>query len=383
MSTIELATPPRPQSIETTPAKILHLINGEHFSGAERVQDLLALALPKFGYEVEFACLKPGKFPTARHSQSQLHELPMRSRFDWGCVNRLKQLLKEREISLIHTHTPRTLLMARLAIRQSRIPLVYHVHSPVGRDSNRRFSNWINTRLEKWSLKKATKIICVSQSLQRYMLSLGFPEDQLAVVQNGVAVTKQTRERPAPEKTWTIGTMALFRPRKGTEILLEALKLLQDQNAPVKLRAVGPFETPEYQKSVLDHVARLGIEDMIEWVGFQTDVNAQLRQMDLFVLPSLYGEGLPMVVLEAMANGVPVIASNVEGIPEAIRDGIDGRIFEPGNPRDLFLKINRMIGKRDRWLEMSRSCIERQQLKLSDISMAAGVAEVYRHILQP
>lgn len=102
--------------------------------------------------------------------------------------------------------------------------------------------------------------------------------------------------------------------------------------------------------------------------------------MDLFVLPSLFGEGLPMVVLEAMAQAVPVVASRVEGIPEAVRDEVDGLIFEPGDALSLASKIISIYGNNFRWKSMSDSSVKRQREKLSDISMAQGVAQVYREV---
>ena len=70
--------------------KVMHLVNGEHFSGAERVQDLLAMALPEFGYSIGFVCVKPDRFPKSRQSvSSDLHTVPMKSKFDIGCVNRV------------------------------------------------------------------------------------------------------------------------------------------------------------------------------------------------------------------------------------------------------------------------------------------------------
>ncbi len=134
----------------------------------------------------------------------------------------------------------------------------------------------------------------------------------------------------------------------------------------MRLRAVGPFETTSYETEIMKRVDSLQIGDLIEWTGFQTDVNQQLGKMDLFVLPSLYGEGLPMVVLEAMANGVPVVASRVEGIPEAVRDGQDGLIFEPGDPADLANQLASLIGDADRWQTMSANCVQRQRSELSD-----------------
>ncbi len=361
--------------------KVLHLINGEHFSGAERVQDLLASALPDFGYEVGFVCLKPKKFPEVRTSETPLFNLNMNSKFDFRCYKRVVQMVREHGYQVLHAHTPRTLMIGSMAAKRLGCPLVYHVHSPVGRDSNRGLMNRLNTTMEKYSLKRVDRMVCVSNSLQGYMEELGHPSEKLRVVSNGVAPMESAQPRTASKGVWTIGTMALFRPRKGTEVLLDALKILKDKGTEVKLRAVGPFETPEYEAEILKQVERLGIGDMIEWTGFQTDVNQQLDLMDLFVLPSLYGEGLPMVVLEAMANAVPVVAANVEGIPEAVRDGVDGLIFEPANPQDLADKLTSIIGDDERLTQMSRSALRRQREKLSDAAMAEGVAKVYDELL--
>ena len=364
--------------------KVLHLINGEHFSGAERVQDLLAMAMPQFGYETGFACVKPDKFPGVRESQDcELFETKMNSKFDIFCARRVAKVFRDNNYKIIHAHTPRTLLIGRLASIQLKCPLVYHVHSPVGRDSDRGFINKLNLAMESWSLNGVDRMICVSNSLAGYMeKELGHDGDKIRVVSNGVAAIDDLPTRELPGKRWTIGTMALFRPRKGTEVLLDALAILKSKNIDVTLRAVGPFETPEYENEIMAQVEKLGIGDMIEWTGFQTNVNEQLRKMDVFVLPSLYGEGLPMVVLESMANAIPVVASRVEGIPEAVRDGIDGLIFEPSNPQDLADKLESLIGDNDRWNEMSQSAVERQRNELSDISMARGVALVYDDILK-
>lgn len=369
--------------LATETVKVLHLVNGEHFSGAERVQDLLAMAMPRFGYEVGFACVRPDKFPGVRHSQDcELFETPMKSKLDVWCGGRVANVAQENGYQLIHAHTPRTLMIGRLAARRLGCPLVYHVHSPVGRDSNRGLANKLNMMIETWSLAGVDRMICVSNSLAGYMTELGHDASKVCVVSNGVEAIHDLPARELPGKTWTIGTMALFRPRKGTEVLLDALAILKKKNINVVLRAVGPFETPEYEAEVMSRVSALGIGDMIEWTGFQTNVNEQLRQMDLFVLPSLYGEGLPMVVLESMANAIPVVASRVEGIPEAVRDGVDGLIFEPADPQDLAQKLESLIGDTSRWQTMSESSVERQRTELSDLSMARGVANVYDELLK-
>ena len=367
---------------EVRTARVLHLINGEHYSGAERVQDLLALRLPEFGFDVGFACVKPGKFLEMRQSQgTPLYTFPMRSRIDLTCAWRLGRFIRRAGYDLLHTHTPRTALIGSLAAAIANVPLVHHVHSPTAADSTHRVRNWLNAVCERAGLRRAAKAIAVSNSMGAYARNQRLTAEQVAVVPNGVPPGLLI-PRVTPQGTWTLGTVALFRPRKGTEVLLEALAILKQQNLPVRLRAVGGFETPAYEADILRQAERLAVVDAIDWTGFTRNVSAELARMDLFVLPSLFGEGLPMVILEAMGAGIPVIATRVEGAPEAIRDGIDGLIANPRDPRDLAAAIGRMVRGEVDWQSLRESAHQRQSDRFSDRSMAAGVAEVYRELLR-
>lgn len=369
-------------SARSTTGSVLHVINGEHYSGAERVQDLLAGRLPECGFQVGLACVKPDKFPELRQTRSApLYEVPMRGRFDLRPVWRLVRIIRREGYDLVHAHTPRTVLLAALASLICGVPLVYHFHSPTSRDSTRRWQNTINALIERISLIWASGLIAVSHSLGRHVRRQGFSARAVSVVPNGVPRRRPRAVRPASQSDWTLGTVALFRPRKGLEVLLEALAILKGQGLPVRLRAVGTFETPEYEREIKDQARRLGVLQDIQWTGFTRDVDGQLAQMDIFVLPSLFGEGLPMVVLEAMAAGVPVVATRVEGTPEAIRDGRDGLIAEPSDPHDLARVIARVISGQFSWHALRESALERHAESFSDRSMAAGVAEVYRRVL--
>ena len=108
--------------------------------------------------------------------------------------------------------------------------------------------NRLNGMIEKLSLRQVSKMICVSSSLGQYMAEVGHAPEKLAVVPNGVELVEDLVTPTTPSGTWTIGCMALYRPRKGTEVLLEALKILKDKNSPVRLRAVGPFQTEAYEQ---------------------------------------------------------------------------------------------------------------------------------------
>ena len=306
---------------------------------------------------------------------------PMRGRIDLRAVRQLTRLVRREGFGLLHAHTPRTVSVAALVSILTGVPLVYHVHSPAARDSTRRWRNRINAWIERRSVARASAVIAVSKSLGEHLKSLSRRDRPVLVVPNGVPCRTPRPPRPAGQTDWTLGTVALFRPRKGIELLLEALAVVRSRGYSVRLRAVGEFETGEYRSSVHEQTARLGLTGAVDWVGFVHDVDRELDRMDWLVLPSLFGEGLPMVILEAMAAGVPVVATRVEGIPEAIRDGQEGWLAEPGSARSLAECLVRAIRGEADWQAMHTAARKRQARCFSDRSMAAGVARVYRRVL--
>lgn len=369
-----------PPIVETR--RVLHVVNGEHYAGAERVQDLLAQQLPRLGFEVGFACVKPDQFPDVRQAKAApLHAVPMHGKFDWQCIKQLTELIRDENYELVHAHTPRSLLMGSIAAKRAGVPLVYHVHSPTANDSTRRWHNYINAKLESWCIRRAERLICVSPSLYELMREKGYSAERVVYVPNGVpSINLPPREKP--QGTWTLGMAALFRPRKGVEVLIESLAAMRSRNVDIRLRAIGAFETPEYEAEVKELVERLGIEDSIEWTGFTRDIPSELKKIDLFVLPSLFGEGLPMVVLEAMAAGLPVIASHVEGIPAALRHREDGLLVEPGCVSSLTLAIEAIVRHEEHdYTTLSENARSRHAECFSDHAMATDVAQVYREIL--
>ena len=177
-------------------------------------------------------------------------------------------------------------------------------------------------------------------------------------VPNGVPAAGHAVERRPPSGAWTLGAVALFRPRKGIEVLLEALAMLRSRSVNVRLRAVGGFETPAYESTIRQLAERLGLEGAIDWIGFTRSVNRELAKIDLFVLPSLFGEGLPMVVLEAMAAGLPVVASRVEGVPVAVVHRETGLLVEPGSVSQLAKAIEETVAGDVDYTALSRGVHE-------------------------
>jgi glycosyltransferase involved in cell wall biosynthesis len=275
-------------------------------------------------------------------------------------------------------------MIAGLVAKRCNLPWVYHVHSPTARDSTRATINRINDWVEAYSLRHANQIITVSKSLRREMLQRGHSRHKITAIANGVA--EQLPIDPAAcrgQDHWRLGMVALIRPRKGIEILLEAIAAMGSAKSKITLDVVGGFETPQYEKSVRDLISNLQLEQTVHLRGFSRDVPAIMRTFDAMVLPSLFGEGMPMVVLEALACGVPVIATRVEGTPEVVRHMKEGILANPQDADSLAQAIKHFTSDRLAWETMSRNAVLRHRDGFSDRNMARRTASVYRKLCIP
>ncbi|XZE52144.1 glycosyltransferase [Planctomycetaceae bacterium SH139] len=392
---------------ETAAIRVLHVINGEFFAGAERVQMHLGKCLPAVGVRADFVCLKAGRFAEQfdlEHSVCFVE--PMTSRFDVGVAQRIEQQLGQRSgessYDLLHAHTPRAALIASRLAKRLGIPWIYHLHSPAARDCENRWKNRINSLVERWALRSVSHLIAVSNSLRRDAIDSGWAAERVTVVHNGVprdllanpsqsltAVGSTSasprlpvgRSKPVAGQPWRVGMVALMRPRKGLEVALESLALLRGEGRALRFRCIGPFETPAYEAKIKQLVDDLAIGEIVEFIGFTKNISQALSALDFMVLPSLYGEGLPMVVLEAMAAGLPVVATRVEGTPEAIQHGLQGLMAEPNSPSSLAAEMRLLLDGEYDWEQMSRAALHRHAELFSDTAMAAATAEVYRRVL--
>ncbi|MEM8865428.1 MAG: glycosyltransferase, partial [Planctomycetota bacterium] len=351
--------------------RVLHVINGEHFAGAERVQDLLALRLPDHGFDVGFVALKAGRFGDVRESiNTPLAEVSMASRWDLRSVRFVTRMLRDGDYHLLHAHTPRSALIASLASRATGVPMLYHVHSPTSRDSTHRIRNWVNDRVERFAIRSAAKLITVSPTLTEHMHSLGVAPERMQCVLNGVPAIAGAQPRCQPTDAWTVGMVALFRPRKGAEVLIESLAALRARGHNLRLRMIGSFESEAYEQQLIGLARRLEVLDAIDWTGFTNDVASELAKIDLLALPSLFGEGLPMVVLEAMAAALPVVATHCEGVSQAVLDGKTGRLVEPGSVGGMAAAIEEIVTGAYSYEQLSHAALNRHAEAFSDDTMA-------------
>lgn len=373
------------QSLAPAPrlVPVLHIINGEHFSGAERVQQLLGNQLPQFGFDAHFACVKAGKFKSLSDlPDDRVSTFPMHGRWDWRVVQALTARVERDNVALLHAHTPRTALVTSLVALKTGRPWVYHVHSPTARDSTRSLVNRFNSIAERWALRHCDSLITVSRSLRREMLHRGVHRSRLRVVPNGVPAFEAIRPAERLQQSqWRLGLIALMRPRKGVEVALEAMRMLKQTRPDVTLELIGGFESESYGAQIRELIERWELQDTVRYSGFTTDIASAMRRLDVLILPSLFGEGMPMVVLEALAAAVPVIATRVEGTPEAVRDSNEGLLAAPGDPASLSQAILQLTRSRETWAAMSQRALARHREHFTDTRMAERVAKAYRQLL--
>lgn len=187
-------------------------------------------------------------------------------------------------------------------------------------------------------LMKATHLIALTGEMERLFVSRGFPAQRILRVPNVLpqrfADLPPQTDRPLHDPP-TIGVLARLIPKKGVDVFLRGLRLALDRG--MKARAVigGDGDSREALQALC---GELRLEDAVEFAGWVTDPQAFYRRIDLLCVPSR-DEPFGIVLLEAFAQGTPVVASDVGGPRELIHDGIDGLLFESGNPADLAAKL--------------------------------------------
>ena len=186
----------------------------------------------------------------------------------------------------------------------------------------------------------------------------------------------QIRQELGLKATCTFGTVANFYPSKGHHVLLSALSELQKQGHDFQCVLVG---NGELQAHIMTQAQQLALADKIHFLGWRHDIPQLLSALDLFVLPSIK-EGFPFAILEAMATGLPIVATDVGGIAEVISDGQNGLLVPPKRADLLANGISYLMLDLKRRSELAQAAKERAST-FSVERMVAQTARIYDSIL--
>lgn len=220
------------------------------------------------------------------------------------------------------------------AARRAGVPVLVGAE----RGSGTRWINRLGRRLDKHVLDG---YITNSQQTARVMQQrLGIDSERIFVVYNGLDLAALPAAAPTGVTAEPIVCVANIRPLKGQIVLLQAVRRLQATYPTLRAVLVGEDLT---QGRFFQEVEAQGLTDTFRWVGFVSDVKPYLAQASVFVLPSLYREGLPTSILEAMWAGLPVVASRVGGVEELVRDGETGWLVPPGEVELLAERLAQLL----------------------------------------
>lgn len=348
--------------------------------GAENMVVRLAHALRERGDAPIVATLRPGWMTERAEAQGiPVWIAPQRPGFDFAWVLRFARELRRARVDVLHTHEFAMNTFGGAAALLARVRTVATIH---GR-------HWVADRPRRALAYRTLRalgvpIVAVSEDLADFLVTgLAMPRARLAVVHNGIPLP---REIPSGARA---GARAAARAALGVPPEL-ALIVAVGNLYPVKdhatlVRALADLPAArvaiagrgEQEQPLRALAAELGVAGRLHLLGLRDDVETVFAAGDVFVHPSL-SEGLPLAVLEAMAHGLPVVASRVGGIPEAVVEGKTGFLVPSGRPAELAAAIARVLDVGDRGSSLGEAGRERATAEFSVAGMAERYRELYR-----
>jgi glycosyltransferase involved in cell wall biosynthesis len=318
--------------------------------------DKTILNTPRFlapwGYRTVCAYMHPPQDPGFEQlrSRAQAWQAPLlsvidRGPWDWRVVLRLLEICRRERVTIWHGHDYKSNALGLLVRRFWPMRLVTTVHGWVHYTA--RTPLYYN--IDRLCLRFYEKVLCVSEDLYRSCRQSGVPAGRCELIENGIDLNEYTRRRTAAAAKarlglepgrLLIGAVGRLSPEKGFDLLIGAVDRLLQGGRDVGLVIFGAGG----ERAALEALAgQLGRTDRVRLAGYCADLPGWYEAMDVFALSSLR-EGLPNVLLEAMALEVPVVATRIAGVPQLVEHGANGLLVEPGSTDALAGALDRLLG---------------------------------------
>lgn len=352
--------------------RILQVITPSKIAGAERSTTSLCEHLVKAGLAVRVVC-KAGHPLAAvmRGVGLEVYELPIGGKLNLSAPFHLARQARAFGAELIHTQLSTAALWGSLAGRLAGIPVVAHV---------RALNNKVCYTL-------ADRVIAISQAVKQHLQAQGMSGERIDVVYTGLDPARYRRVLSSAEAKArlglasdqpTVGVVAHLTGRKGHAVFLEAAARLAKACPNARFLLLG--DGPE-RAALAAQAARLGVERAVRFLGFHADVLPFYAAMDVVVLPSVAGEGLPRTLLEASYLGIPVIGTRLSGVPEIIVEGETGFVVPVGEPGPLAERMAQLLRDDRLRTRLGAAGTARIREKFTVPAMIAGTVAVYERAL--
>jgi glycosyltransferase involved in cell wall biosynthesis len=362
---------------------VLSLIAG----GMEHVVKVLSLGLDPSTFKVSVFCILEKGLLAEKLEERNIDVFVTKPKY--GIISNfypryLSNIFKEHKPHIVHSHSG-CWFPASIAARMARIPIM--VHTEHGRFSP---DKKLIIQLDRIAMKRTDYLACVAEDLAKYMIDVvRVPKDRLGVITNGIELDDHKprwdtieypirRQYGIPENAKVIVTAGRLEPVKGHKYLIEAIQKLKEQFGNLFLWILGDGSLRAEIEMLVKH---LGLNNVIFMPGNVHNVPDYLRESDIFVLPSL-SEGTPMALLEAMATGLPIVATYVGGIPKILENGRAGILVNPGSSEAVGIAIKKVMEDNGLGLRLAKEAYNLGLEKYSSHTMVSNYENLYLNLLR-
>jgi glycosyltransferase involved in cell wall biosynthesis len=361
--------------------KVAHVVLTLSPGGLERLVCDLSVSSKTAGLDVVVACLDTdGTLADAlRREDVPVHLIRRRPGLDPGLLLRLARFLRDEHVTVVHTHGPDPMFYGGWAAWLARIPVRIHTQH----DTMLEDGSWREHLKFRLAALAFHDVVAVSGKTFEMLEKHRIGRCRLRAIPNGIdekrfAATERpggVSVLPGERREMVIGTVARLAPEKALDRLIDAFAVLRQVRPRTHLTIVG--DGPERQR-LEAQADRLKLGPAVTFLGHQNNVAHVVRQFDMFVLPSIT-EGIPLALLEAMAAGLPAIATAVGGVPEVVTDDT-GVLVPSGDPRALLEAMVDLVDHPEKRLRLGASAAARVRRQFSLTRMSAAYRALYRGV---
>jgi glycosyltransferase involved in cell wall biosynthesis len=365
--------------------KLLHIQKAEIVAGCENHLLTLLPSLHDRGYSITMLALTPpdrseNPFVQAMRSRGiPTATLPIRGRLDWELLPNLVRFIRKGRYDCVHTHLIHADFYGGLAAKLAHIPYICSTRH--NDDAFRRHP--LMRQLLHWHSQCFHEVICISNYVKQFTQTVeGVLSDKLTVIPYGFSVLEKSDDRTWrsqmgwTEETPVLGNVARLTAQKGQHVLLQAMPLVLQHFPNTRLVMVGDGEL---RLSLQQLATELDLTNHVHFLGYQANAAAFMANFDLLVHPSAW-EGFGLVLLEAMAAKLPIVATEVSAIPEIVQSGETGLLVPPENPVALAQAICQMLDDRAVAQKMGLAGYQRLQQHFTVQAMVDRTSQLYQQL---
>lgn len=359
--------------------RIVHVIHSSAFGGGPNMLAVICTEL-HHEFEMELVCDGQGDVP-ARLEQLgvTVHRMPLTTKWSFAAhMPELAGLVRARKPDLVHLHGQFAGSLGQLAIQLAGRPkTVYSVQWPSFLDDAGRWSRLRNRVAELVSCGGAAAVVAVSETDRREFIRRRLCDASKITVIHNSYTNDEAPPTARSDGQPIVGFVGRLVDQKGCETLIRAIPDVRRAHPSARFVLVGDGPL----KGALEALSRtLGVTESVDFVGYQAEPSAYMARMDVVVIPSIY-DPFPLVTVEAMELGRPVVASAVGGIPEAVVDGRTGFLVPPRNPKALATAVSRILDDPALAARLGEAARARAISEFSPEVSAAKYADLYRRLL--